>query len=58
MDYEPVALQAGKMRSHGVVGQAQLLSEIVHGASSCPQELKDFPARAFEQPLPPAYMFH
>ena len=30
MDYEPVALQAGKVRSHGVVGQAQLFCEFVY----------------------------
>ena len=58
MDYEPVPLQAGKVRSHGVVGQAQPFGEIVYCTISCPQKLKDFPARAFEQPLPPAYMFH
>ena len=58
MDYEPVALQAGKMRAHGVISQAQSLSQIVHRAFSCPQKLKDFPSRTFEQPLPPAYMFH
>ena len=58
MDYESVALQAGKVRSHGVISQAQGLSEIVHCAFSRPQKLKDFPSRAFEQALPPAYMFH
>ena len=30
MDYEPVALQAGKVRSHSVVGQAQLFCEFVY----------------------------
>ena len=58
MDDESVALQAGKVRSHGVISQAQLCCEIVHCAFSCPQKLKDFSSRAFEQPLPPAYMFH
>jgi hypothetical protein len=58
VDYESVALEAGKVRSHGVIGQAQLCGEIVHCTILCPQKLKDFPSRAFEQPLPPAYMFH
>ena len=57
-DYEPVALQAGKVRSHGVISQAQRFCEIVHCPFSCAQKLEDFPSRAFEQPLPPAYMFH
>src|SRR4030095_6300140 len=55
---ESVTLQAGKVRSHGVIGQAQGVSEIIHGAFACSQKLKDFPSCAFEQPLAPAYMFH
>jgi|SRR6516165_4115618 len=58
MDDEPVTLQAGKVCSHSVVGQAQLFCEFVYRPISCSQKLKDFPSRAFEQPLPPAYMFH
>src|SRR5437764_10326847 len=58
MDYESVALQAGKVRSHSVVGQAQFFCEFVYRPISCPQEIQDFPSRTFEQPLPPAYMFH
>src|SRR5437588_696456 len=53
-----VTLQAGKVRSHGVISQAQGPGKIVHCAFSCAQKLKDFPSRAFEQPPPPAYMFH
>src|SRR5262249_25694561 len=55
---ESVTLEARQVRSHGVVGQAQSPSKIVHCAVACPQKLEDFPSRAFEQPLPPAYMFH
>ncbi len=58
MDYESVALQAGKVRSHGVISQAQFSGEIIHCAFSCPQKVQDSSSRAFEQPLPPAYMFH
>src|SRR5205814_7920930 len=58
MDYESVTLQTGKVRPHGVISQAQGPGKIVHCAFSCAQKLKDFPSRAFEQPLPPAYMFH
>jgi len=58
MDYESVTLQAGKVRSHGVISQAQLFSEIVHCAFSCTEKLEDLSSRAFEQPFPPAYMFH
>jgi hypothetical protein len=58
MDYEPVALQAGKVRSHSVVGQAQLFCEFVYRPISCAQEVQDSPSRTFEQPLPPTYMFH
>ena len=46
------------MRSHGVVGQVQGISEIVYCAFPCSQKLEDFSSRAFEQPLAPAYMFH
>src|SRR5882724_13299383 len=58
MDYKSVALQAGEVRPHRVVGKTQLFCEFVHRPLSCPQEVEDFPPRAFEQPLPPAYMFH
>jgi len=58
MDYEPVALQAGKVRAHSVVGQVQLFCEFVYRPISCPQKVQDSPSRTFEQPLPPAYMFH
>ena len=58
MDYELVALQAGKMRSHGVVGQAQLFCEFVYRPISCTQKIQDSSSRTFEQPLPPTYMFH
>jgi hypothetical protein len=44
--------------SHCVISQTQLSREFVHRPVSCPQEIEDFPPRAFEQPLPPAYKFH
>ena len=46
MDYEPVALQAGKVRSHSVVGQAQLFCEFVYRPISCPQKVQDSPSPA------------
>jgi hypothetical protein len=58
MNYEPVAFQAGKMRSHSVVGQAQLFCEFVYRPVSYTQKVQDPASRTFEQPLPPAYMFH
>ena len=58
MDYEPVPLQAGKVRSHSVVGQAQLFCEFVYRPVSRTQKVQDSSSRTFEQPLPPAYMFH
>ena len=56
--HESVALEAGKVRSDRVISQAQLFREFVHRPFLCPQEVEDFSSRAFEQPLPPAYMFH
>ena len=58
MDYEPVALQAGEVRSHRVVGQVQRVREFVHSALSSPEKLKNFPPGTFEQAVSPAYMFH
>ena len=58
MDCEPVALQTCEVRSHGVVGQEQLFCEFVYRPISCPQKVQDSSSRTFEQPLPPAYMFH
>ena len=58
MDYEPVALQAGEVRSHRVVGQLQLFCEFVYGPVLCTQKVQDSSSRTFEQPLAPAYMFH
>jgi hypothetical protein len=55
---ESIALKTGKMRSHTVISQTQLFGKFVHGPFSRSQEVKDFSPRAFEQPLPPAYMFH
>jgi hypothetical protein len=48
MYYEPVALQAGKVRSHSVVGQAQLFCEFVYRPVSGAQQAQDFPSRTFE----------
>src|SRR5262245_45425792 len=56
--HESVALKAGKVRPHSVISQIQFFSELVYSAFSCAQKLEDFPSGAFEQPLPPAYMFH
>jgi len=56
--HQPVAFKAGKVRSHGVISKVQFFCEFVHCAFSCAQEVEDFPSRAFEQPLPPAYIFH
>ena len=58
MNYEPVTLQAGKVRPHSVVGQAQLFCEVVYRPISRTQKVQDSSSRTFEQPLPPAYMFH
>jgi hypothetical protein len=58
MDYEPVALQADKVRSHSVVGQLQLFCQFVYRPISRPQKIQDSSSRTFEQPLPPADMFH
>jgi hypothetical protein len=56
--HQPVAFKAGKVRSHGIISKVQFFCELVHGALSCAQKVEDFPSRAFEQPLPPAYIFH
>jgi hypothetical protein len=40
--------QAGKVRSHSVVGQAQLFCQFVYRPVSCSQEIQDFSSRAFE----------
>ena len=56
--HQPVSFKAGKVRSHGVISKVQFFCELVHGAFSCVQKVEDFPSRAFEQPLPPAYIFH
>ena len=58
MDYEPVALKAGEVRSHSVVRKAQRVREIVHRPVSRTQKIQDSSSRTFEQPFPPAYMFH
>ena len=58
LDHESVALEAGKVRSHSIISEAQLFREFVDRPLSRPKEAEDFPPRAFEQPLPPAYMFH
>jgi hypothetical protein len=58
MDYKPVALQAGKVRSHSVVGQAQLFCEFVYRPVSRTQKVQDSSSRTFEQPFAPAYMCH
>jgi hypothetical protein len=56
--HESVALKAGKVRSHGVISQTQFFCKLVHSAFPFAQQVEDFTPRAFEQPLPPAYMFH
>jgi hypothetical protein len=58
LGHQSVALEAGKVCSHGVISQAQFCREFVHCPFSCSQEVEDFSPRAFEQPLSPAYMFH
>ena len=58
LDHESVALEAGKVRSHSIISEAQLFREFVDCPLSRPKEVEDFPPRAFEQPRPPAYMFH
>ena len=58
LDHESVALEVGKVRSDSIISKAQLFREFVDRPLSCPKEVDDFPPRAFEQPLPPAYMFH
>jgi hypothetical protein len=58
LGHKSVALEAGKVRSHGVVSQMQLLRELIHGPFLRTQEVEDFAPRGFEQPLSPAYMFH
>ena len=58
LDHESVALEAGKVRSHSIISEAQLSREFVDCPLSRPKEVEDFPSRAFEQPRPPAYMFH
>src|SRR6187551_2931190 len=58
MRYEPVALQAGEVRSHRVVGQVQLFCKFVYCPVSCTQKVQDSSSRTFEQPFAPAYMFH
>jgi len=58
LDHESVALKAGKVRSHRIIGQVQRVREFVHGALSSPEELKDFSPGTFEQAVSPAYMFH
>src|SRR6266487_2844078 len=56
--HKSVAFQVGKVRSHGVISQMQFCRKFVHRPFSCSQEIEDFSPRAFEQALPPAYMFH
>jgi hypothetical protein len=46
------------MRSDSVISQTQLFREFVDRPLSRPKEVEDFSPRAFEQPLPPAYMLH
>jgi hypothetical protein len=58
LDHESVALEAGKVRSHRVIGEAQRVREFVHSALSSKEEFKDFSPGGFEQAAPPAYMFH
>jgi hypothetical protein len=53
-----VALETGKMRSHSIISQTQLFREFVHGPFSRSQEVEDFSSCAFEQSVPPAYVFH
>jgi hypothetical protein len=56
--YQPVSLEAGKVRSHGVISQVQFFRELVNSAFSGAQKVEDFTPGAFEQPFPPAYIFH
>ncbi len=56
--HEPVSLKTGKVCSHSVISQVQFVRELVHRAFSSAQKVEDFAPGAFEQPLPPAYMFH
>src|SRR5581483_9280869 len=51
-------LVTGKMRSHSVISQVQLRRKFVHCSFSRSQKVENFSPGAFEQPLPPAYMFH
>jgi hypothetical protein len=58
LDHESVALEAGKVRSHSIIGEAQIFREFVDRPLARPKEVEDFTPRAFEQPRPPAYIFH
>jgi len=58
LDHESVALEVGKVRSHSIISEAQLFRKFVDRPLSRRKEVEDFSPRAFEQPLPPAYMFH
>jgi hypothetical protein len=43
LDHESVALEAGKVRSHRIISQVQLVREFVHGALSSRRSSRIFP---------------
>jgi len=58
LHHQSIPLKAGKVCSYGIIGQVQLIGQLVNRGLSVAQKLKNFPSRAFEQPRAPAYMFH
>jgi hypothetical protein len=58
LHHESISLKAGKVCPYGVIGEMQLIGQLVNRGLSGAQKLKNFPSRAFEQPRAPAYVFH